>query len=71
MKRRFIGGCGTYCVIGSCDDVVDELAAMSDAGVEGMAIGLINYIDEFPALRDEVLPRMEWRGLRQPFAGLS
>jgi alkanesulfonate monooxygenase SsuD/methylene tetrahydromethanopterin reductase-like flavin-dependent oxidoreductase (luciferase family) len=71
MKRRFVGGCGTYCVIGSYDDVVDEFAAMSDAGLEGMAIGLINYIDEFPTLRDEVLPRMERRGLRQPFAGLS
>lgn len=71
MKRRFVGGCGTYGVIGSYDDVVDEFARMADAGLEGMAVGLINYIDEFPTLRDEILPRMERRGLRQPFAGLS
>jgi FMNH2-dependent dimethyl sulfone monooxygenase len=71
MKRRFVGGCGTYGVIGSYDDVVEEFARMSDAGLEGMAIGLINYIDEFPMVRDEVLPRMERRGLRQPFLGLS
>jgi hypothetical protein len=31
-----------------------------------MAIGLVNYIDDFPLLRDEVLPRMERAGLRQP-----
>jgi hypothetical protein len=29
-----------------------------------MAIGLVNYIKDFPALRDEVLPRMERLGLR-------
>jgi hypothetical protein len=31
-----------------------------------MAIGLVNYIDEFPILRDEILPRMERLGLREP-----
>jgi hypothetical protein len=27
-------------------------------------MGMINYIDDFPAIRDEVLPRMERIGLR-------
>jgi dimethylsulfone monooxygenase len=27
-------------------------------------VGLVNYIDEMPALRDEVLPRMQRLGLR-------
>jgi len=26
----------------------------------------VNYVDEFPILRDEILPRMERLGLRQP-----
>ena len=39
---------------------------MSDAGLTGMAIGLVNYIKDFPALRDEVLPRMARLGLREP-----
>lgn len=71
IKRRFVGGCGTYGVVGSYDDVVEAFAWMSEAGLEGMAIGLVNYIDEFPLLRDEVLPRLERRGLRRPFAGLG
>ena len=37
----------------------------TDAGLDGMAIGLINYIDEFPHIRDEVLPRMERLGIRE------
>ncbi len=71
MKRRFIGGCGTYGVVGSYDDVVGEFERMCAAGLEGMAIGLVNYIDDFPMLRDEVLPRMERRGLREPGIGAT
>jgi hypothetical protein len=29
-----------------------------------MALGLVNYISEFPHLRDGVLPRLERMGLR-------
>jgi hypothetical protein len=71
MKRRFVGGCGTYGVIGSYDDVAQAFLEMSRAGLEGMAVGLVNYIDEFPGMRDELLPRMEQLGLREPFKGLS
>lgn len=68
MKRRFIGGSGTWPVIGSYDDVVETYAQLSSAGLQGVAVGLIDYVGEFPHLRDEVLPRMERRGLRRPFS---
>jgi hypothetical protein len=38
---------------------------MSEAGLDGFAFGMVNYIDDFPALRDEILPRMERLGLRE------
>ena len=63
---RLIGGVGTYPVIGSYDDIAELYAKMADAGLDGMAVGLVNYITEFPHLRDGVLPRMERLGLRQP-----
>ncbi|WP_236792195.1 LLM class flavin-dependent oxidoreductase [Amycolatopsis sp. GM8] len=66
MKRRFIAGSGTWPVVGSYDDVVETYSRFSAAGLQGVAVGLINYIDEFPHLRDEVLPRMERAGLREP-----
>lgn len=66
MKRRNIGGSGTWPVVGSYDDVVDMYAKLSAGGLQGVAVGLIHYIDEFPHLRDEVLPRMERIGLRRP-----
>ncbi len=66
LKERLISGVGTYPVVGSYDEVAAAYKKMSAAGLDGMAIGLVNYIGEFPHLRDEVLPRMERLGLRLP-----
>lgn len=66
LKERMISGLGTYPVVGSYDDVAETFRRLRDAGLDGMAIGLVNYIDDFPMLRDEVLPRMERLGLRRP-----
>ena len=68
MKERFICGIGSYPVIGSYDQVAAEFKRMADAGLDGMAFGLVNYIEDMPALRDEILPRMERLGLRQATA---
>jgi alkanesulfonate monooxygenase SsuD/methylene tetrahydromethanopterin reductase-like flavin-dependent oxidoreductase (luciferase family) len=64
MQERFISGGGTFPVIGSFDDVARTFKRLADAGMDGMAIGLVNYVRELPYLRDEVLPRMERLGLR-------
>ena len=64
FKERLISGVGTYPVVGSYDGVVEQFARMSEGGLDGMAVGLVNYIAEFPRLRDEVLPRMVRAGLR-------
>ena len=66
LKERLIGGVGTYPVVGSYDDIAELYAKMANAGLDGMAVGLVNYINEFPHLRDGVLPRMERLGLRLP-----
>jgi FMNH2-dependent dimethyl sulfone monooxygenase len=64
LKERLISGLGTYPLVGSYDEVAEAFKFMSDAGLSGMALGLVNYISEFPHLRDGVLPRMERLGLR-------
>jgi alkanesulfonate monooxygenase SsuD/methylene tetrahydromethanopterin reductase-like flavin-dependent oxidoreductase (luciferase family) len=63
-----ISGVGTYPIVGSYDDVVEQCRKMSQYGVDGIAIGLVNYITDFPILRDEILPRMERLGLRLPIS---
>ncbi|MBO37624.1 MAG: LLM class flavin-dependent oxidoreductase [Rhodospirillaceae bacterium] len=68
LTERMISGVGTYPIVGSYDDVVEQCRKMSQYGVDGIAIGLVNYITDFPILRDEILPRMERLGLRLPIS---
>jgi alkanesulfonate monooxygenase SsuD/methylene tetrahydromethanopterin reductase-like flavin-dependent oxidoreductase (luciferase family) len=65
MMERFISGGGTFPVIGSYDEVAAQLKRLSDAGLDGMALASVNYVQEMPVIRDELLPRMERLGLRE------
>lgn len=65
MKERFISGGGTFPVIGSYDEVASLFLRLADAGLDGMALASVNYAREMPAIRDEILPRMERLKLRQ------
>ncbi len=64
---HLIAGIGTTPMVGSYDQVVEKMRQLSDAGLDGMALGMVNYIDEFHILRDEILPRLERIGLREKF----
>lgn len=64
LKERLISGVGTFPVVGSYDEVAETFKRISDAGLTGMAIGLVNYINDFPMLRDEILPRLQHHQLR-------
>lgn len=63
---RFAGGHGGFPIIGSPDDVANELAQISADGFDGYAFSFVNYADELPFFAAEVLPRLERRGLRAP-----
>ena len=64
MKERLIGGIGTFPIIGDPDQVTDVFKRLSDSGLDGMAVGFVNYLAELPYFRDEMLPRMQRLGLR-------
>ena len=69
FKRQRAGyamGNGGLRIVGDPDQVADMLAGLSKAGIRGVAVSLVNYADELPYFRDEVLPRLERMGLRQP-----
>ncbi len=57
---------GVYPVVGSPDDIVEELARMSAIGVSGSSLAFVNYKNELPFFVQEVLPRMVRAGLRTP-----
>ncbi len=66
LKERIISGMGTFLALGSYDDVAETYRQLHESGLDGMAVGMLDYADTFERLRDEVLPRLERMGLRQP-----
>jgi alkanesulfonate monooxygenase SsuD/methylene tetrahydromethanopterin reductase-like flavin-dependent oxidoreductase (luciferase family) len=64
IRAGYARGMGGLPIIGSPDAVAKQLAEISAAGFNGLAISFINYLDELPYFRDEVLPRLERLGLR-------
>ena len=63
-RRRIAAGHGGCPAIGDPDEVAAALARLGAAGFAGFAFSFVNYLDEFPYFRDEVLPRLERLGLR-------
>ena len=52
-------------IVGDPDHVAEHLVDLSRAGLTGIAISLVNYLDELPFFCGEVLPRLERAGLRE------
>ena len=65
MKEVIISGTGTFPIIGSYDDAVDRFKQLSEAGLNGIALGLVNYIHDMDWVAAEILPRLSKCGLRQ------
>ncbi len=66
LKIRYAGGHGGYPIIGSPDDVAEELARIAADGFDGYAFSFVNYLKELPFFRQEVLPRLVRLGVREP-----
>jgi len=61
FASRAIGG---YPFVGTPDRIAQEFADLSRGGVRGIAFSMVNYLNELPLFRDEVLPRLERMGVR-------
>ncbi len=66
FRERFTAGHGGYPLIGTPDSIADELERISQTGMGGLAFGMVNFLDEMPYFVQEVLPRLEAKGLRRP-----
>ena len=66
LRGRFAAGHGTYPLVGDPDSIADEMERITAAGFAGTTISFVDYVKEFPYFRDEVIPRLEAKGLRRP-----
>jgi alkanesulfonate monooxygenase SsuD/methylene tetrahydromethanopterin reductase-like flavin-dependent oxidoreductase (luciferase family) len=66
-KAHFIAGHGGYPLVGTAEQIVDELGKLADIGVDGCLISWVRYKEELAQWNADVLPLMVQAGLRQPF----
>lgn len=71
MRTRFAAGHGAYPLVGTPEDVAGLIERMADAGFAGTTFAFLNYAEELPYVVQEVLPRLEDRGVRRSDSGRS
>ncbi|OLM17971.1 MULTISPECIES: LLM class flavin-dependent oxidoreductase [unclassified Pseudonocardia] len=64
MQERFIAGWGGYPIVGTPEQVTEELGRLNEAGMEGMIFGLIDYNEELKYFGERVMPLLKEAGLR-------
>ena len=64
IQERFITGWGGYPVVGTPEQVADELIEISETGVSGMLLNFLNYYEELEEFGEKVLPLLEAKGVR-------
>jgi alkanesulfonate monooxygenase SsuD/methylene tetrahydromethanopterin reductase-like flavin-dependent oxidoreductase (luciferase family) len=66
-KREYFAShaIGGYPFVGTPDHIAGELANLHSGGVRGIGVSFINYLNEVPFFRDEVLSRLIKAGVRE------
>jgi FMNH2-dependent dimethyl sulfone monooxygenase len=64
--ERFIAGWGGYPLVGTPEQIVDELLRLAEIGIEGVIVSWLDYNVEIEYFGERVLPLMEQAGLRGP-----
>ncbi|MCI9886893.1 LLM class flavin-dependent oxidoreductase [Micrococcales bacterium 31B] len=68
LRGRFASGHGSVPIVGTPDEVAAEIAKFHAAGFDGMTLAFVDYAGELEYFAQEVLPRLEAMGIRQPVA---
>jgi dimethylsulfone monooxygenase len=66
MKAQLAAGWGGHPLVGTAEQIVDELATLTGIGYDGVVLSWVNYHDEMRQWIAEVMPLIEQAGLRRP-----
>lgn len=64
IRERMAAGHGGYPLVGTPEQVADGICALHEAGFRGTTLSFVDYVEEFPYFRDNVLPILHARGIR-------
>ena len=65
FKFHFKAGHGGYPLVGTPEQIVDQIERLSRMGVDGLLISWLDYLGECQQWIDEVLPLMRQAGQRE------
>src|SRR5262249_62032708 len=65
IREHQANGMGGLPLVGDPDTVARDLTQLAAAGLTGIAVSFVNYLDELPYFCAEVLPRLARAGLRE------
>ncbi len=66
FRRHFIGGHGGYPLIGTPEQIVDEMNDLVEMGIDGILLSWVDYKTECQQWIDKIMPLMEQAGQRAP-----
>lgn len=66
-RKRIAAGISGDVFVGTADDIANGIKAMSDLGVDGCLLSWNSFAKGLPPFIEEVIPRLERMGLREPF----
>jgi FMNH2-dependent dimethyl sulfone monooxygenase len=52
-------------LVGDPDAVAQDMTQLAGLALKGIAVSFVNYLDELPFFRGQVLPRLARMGLRE------
>ncbi len=64
-RERIVAGWGTNPILGTPEQVTDQLAQLSAAGVDGVVFGFLDYNEELKYFDKAVMPLLRQAGLRK------
>jgi alkanesulfonate monooxygenase SsuD/methylene tetrahydromethanopterin reductase-like flavin-dependent oxidoreductase (luciferase family) len=65
IRDRFAAGHGGFPLVGTPEQVAEGLISLHKAGFNGSTLSFVDYAEEFPYFRDNVLPLLEQAGIRK------
>jgi alkanesulfonate monooxygenase SsuD/methylene tetrahydromethanopterin reductase-like flavin-dependent oxidoreductase (luciferase family) len=64
LAERFIVGWGGYPLVGTPQQVAEEIGRLADIGVDTLLLSWLDYGPELDYFGEQVLPRLKALGLR-------
>ena len=64
LRDRMAVGHGGFPLVGTPEQVAQSIEDLHQAGFSGTTLSFLDYVEEFPYFRDNVLPLLEAKGLR-------